>query len=415
MKFSIGKTFLLGLGFFGVSVIWSVYNAFVPAFLEEKFLMAAGFIGVFMTLDNIAALFIQPAVGNWSDRLRTSIGRRMPFILVGAPVAAIAFIVLPMTTSLVLFFLAALALLLSMAVWRTPVVALMPDITPSKYRSQANGIINFMGGLGAIIAFLGGAKLYEMNPTYPFLLGAALVAISAVLVFIFIKEPKEYSTAPKDTPSLGDSVKAILNDKDKSALRILLAIFFWFIAYNGIEAFFTLYTKNHLGLTISDGSRLLGQLSLLFVLFSLPAGYIGAAIGRRITIIAGILLMTACITVIYFLPISTLTTVLTKLPAIGEVPIVGLILMVIGIGWALININSLPMVVDMTDASRIGTYTGLYYMFSTLAAISGPMLYGLIVQLSGNQYNLLMMISPIALITAAVLTFGVKRGEAKPS
>src|SRR5512137_802265 len=186
-KYNIGKTFLLGLGFFGVSVIWSVYNAFVPVFLEEKFLMTAGFIGVFMTLDNIAALFIQPAVGNWSDRLRTSIGRRMPFIIAGAPIAAIAFVILPITTSLALFFLAALALLLSMAVWRTPVVALMPDITPSKYRSQANGIINFMGGLGAIIAFLGGAKLYELNPTYPFLLGAVLVAVSAILVFIFIK------------------------------------------------------------------------------------------------------------------------------------------------------------------------------------------------------------------------------------
>lgn len=415
MKFSIGKTFLLGLGFFGVSVIWSVYNAFVPVFLEEKFLMAAGFIGFFMTLDNIAALFIQPAVGNWSDRLRTSIGRRMPFILVGAPVAAIAFIILPMATSLVLFFLAALALLLSMAVWRTPVVALMPDITPSKYRSQANGIINFMGGLGAIIAFLGGAKLYDMNPNYPFLLGAALVAISAVLVFIFIKEPREYSTNPKDMPSLGKSVKAILNDKDKSALRILLAIFSWFIAYNGIEAFFTLYAKNHLGLTVSDGSRLLGQLSLLFVVFSLPAGYIGAAIGRRKTILSGILLMTACIMTIFFLPTGTLTNVLTKLPVVGEVPVIGLILMVIGIGWALININSLPMVVDMTDASHIGTYTGLYYLFSTLAAITGPILYGQIVQLSGNQYNLLMMISPMALIAAALLTFGVKRGEAKPS
>jgi maltose/moltooligosaccharide transporter len=414
MKFSIGKTFLLGLGFFGVSVVWSVYNAFVPAFLEEKFLMTAGFIGVFMTLDNIAALFIQPAVGNWSDRLRTSIGRRMPFILVGAPMAAIAFVILPITTSLMLFFMAALALLLSMAVWRTPVVALMPDITPSKYRSQANGIINFMGGLGAIIAFLGGAKLYDMNPTYPFLLGAVLVAVSATLVFIFIKEPKELSIAPKDTPSLIDSVKSIFEDKDKSTLRILLAIFFWFIAYNGIEAFFTLYAKNHLGLTVSDGSRLLGQLSLLFVLFSLPAGYIGAAFGRRKTIIAGILIMMACIAIIYILPVGTLTTVLAKLPALGSVPVVGLILMAVGIGWAMININSLPMVVDMTDASRIGTYTGLYYLFSTLAAITGPMLYGLIVQLSGNQYNLLMMVSPISLLVAAVLTFGVKRGEGQP-
>lgn len=415
MKFSIGKTFLLGLGFFGVSVIWSVYNAFVPVFLEEKFFMAAGFIGVFMTLDNIAALFIQPAVGNWSDRLRTIIGRRMPFILAGAPVAAIAFVILPVATSLSLFFLAALALLLSMAVWRTPVVALMPDITPSKYRSQANGIINFMGGLGAIIAFLGGAKLYEMNPTFPFLLGAVLVAVSAILVFIFIKEPKNYADTPKGTPSLLQSIHSIFADQEKSALRILLAIFFWFVAYNGIEAFFTLYAKNHLGLAVADGSRLLGQLSLLFVLFSLPAGYIGAAIGRRKTIITGILIMIACIAVIYLLPADTLITVLVKLPLLGSVPVIGLILMVVGIGWAMININSLPMVVDMTDASRVGTYTGLYYLFSTLAAITGPILYGFIVQLSSNQYNLLMLVSPISLIVAAVLTFGVKRGEAQSS
>ena len=415
MKFNIGKTFLLGFGFFGVSVIWSVYNAFVPVFLEEKFLMAAGFIGFFMTLDNIAALFIQPAVGNWSDRLRTSFGRRMPFILIGAPVSAIAFIILPIATSIFLFFLAVLALLLAMAVWRTPVIALMADINPSKYRSQANGVINFMGGLGAIIAFLGGAKLYEMNPTYPFLLGAVLVAVSALLVFIFIKEPKVLTTKSEETPSLKESIKFILNDKDKSALRILLAILFWFIAYAGIEAFFTLYAKNYLGLTVADGSRLLGQLSLLFVLFALPAGYIGASFGRRKTILMGIGVMTLCIISIFLLPVSTLATVLTTLPVLGKVPIIGLILMVIGIGWALININSLPMVVDMTDSSRIGTYTGLYYLFATLAAIAGPILYGLIIQLSSGQYNLLMLVSPISLIIAAVLTFGVKRGEALPS
>jgi maltose/moltooligosaccharide transporter len=241
------------------------------------------------------------------------------------------------------------------------------------------------------------------------------VAVSAILVFIFIKEPKDHTAESKTRPGFFESLQTILADKDKSALRILLAIFAWFIAYNGIEAFFTLYAKNHLGLTIADGSRLLGQLSLLFVVFSLPAGYIGAAIGRRKTILAGILLMTACIVTIFLLPTGTLTNVLTKLPAVGEVPVIGLILMVVGIGWALININSLPMVVDMTDASRIGTYTGMYYFFSTLAAITGPILYGWVVQLSGNQYNLLMMISPLALAAAAILTFGVKGGEARPS
>lgn len=413
MKFNIGKTFLLGFGFFGVSVIWSVYNAFVPIFLADRFLMAAGFIGFFMTLDNIAALLIQPAVGSWSDRIQTRIGRRMPFILIGAPLAALSFILLPLSLSLWLFFLAAVLLLLSMAIWRTPVVALMPDITPSKYRSQANGIINLMGGLGAIIAFLGGAKLYEMDPTYPFYLGAGLVALSALLVFIFIKEPKVSVSADQEPPKLMESLRLILNDPDKSALRILLAIFFWFIAYNGIEAFFTLYAKNHLGLTESDGSRLLGQLSFLFVLFSLPSGYIGAAIGRKKTIMAGIFFMAVCVVLMFLLPIETLTIPLASLPALGLVPVIGMILMVAGIAWSLININSLPMVVDMTEANRIGTYTGLYYLFSTLAAITGPILYGLIIQLSGNNYSLVMLVSPIFFIMAFLSIRAVSKGEAR--
>ena len=413
MKFNIGKTFLLGFGFFGVSVIWSVYNAFVPIFLADRFFMAAGFIGFFMTLDNIAALLIQPAVGSWSDRIQTRIGRRMPFIIVGAPLAAVSFILLPLSLSLWLFFLAAVLLLLSMAIWRTPVVALMPDITPSKYRSQANGIINLMGGLGAIIAFLGGAKLYEMDPTYPFYLGAGLVALSALLVFIFIREPKVSTAAEKEPPNLVESLRLILKDPDKSAFRILLAIFFWFIAYNGIEAFFTLYAKNHLGLTGSDGSRLLGQLSLLFVLFSLPSGYIGAAIGRKKTIMVGIFFMAVCVALMFLLPVETLTITLTTLPVLGLVPVIGVVLMVAGIAWSLININSLPMVVDMTEASLIGTYTGLYYLFSTLAAITGPILYGLIIQLSGNNYSLVMLVSPIFFIMAFLSIRGVSKGEAR--
>jgi Na+/melibiose symporter-like transporter len=166
MKFNYGRIFLLGFGFFGVSVIWSIYNAFVPIFLANKFHLEPAAIGFFMTLDNIAALFIQPSVGAWSDRLRTPLGRRLPFILVGAPIGAIAFGLIPLAAALPLFVACTTTLLLSMALWRTPVVALMPDITPSQNRSQANGIINFMGGIGAIIAFLGGADLYDINPAY---------------------------------------------------------------------------------------------------------------------------------------------------------------------------------------------------------------------------------------------------------
>ena len=411
MKFNYGKIFLLGFGFFGVSVIWGVYNAFVPIFLADKFHLAPIFIGFFMTLDNIAALFIQPPVGAWSDRLRTPIGRRMPFILIGAPLGALAFGIIPIAALLPLFVACTSTLLLSMAMWRTPVVALMPDITPSKYRSQANGIINFMGGIGAIISFLGGSALYKMNPAFPFWMGSILVIIASLLVFVFIKEPKEYGESERQ-PGMFESLKEVLADDDKSALRLLLAIFFWFLGYTAIEAFFTLYAKNYLGLNEADGSRLLGHLSLFFVLFALLAGIIGSRIGRRVTISIGIILMGSLLAGMYILPPATLTTVLGKAPVLGTIPVVSLFLMAAGASWSLININSLPMVVDMTTTERVGTYTGLYYLFSTLSAIAGPNVNGMLIQFTGNSYNSIMLVAPIFMVISLLLILGVKRGEA---
>lgn len=414
MRFNYGKIFLLGFGFFGVSVIWATYNAFVPIFLQEKFGLEPALIGFFMTLDNIAALFIQPPVGAWSDRLRTPIGRRMPFILIGAPIGAIVFGLIPLAVVLPVFVACTTTLLLSMAFWRTPVVALMPDITPSNKRSQANGIINLMGGVGSIIAFLGGAKLYDMNPAFPFWLGSGLVILAALLVFLVIREPKVYEDSHEERPSLIASLRTVLNDPDRSALRVLLAILFWFVAYNAVEAFFTLYAINHLHLTESDGTRLLGQLSTLFVLFAIPAGILGSRIGRRVTISIGIVIMTFCMLAMYVIPVATLTTVLTRLPVLGQVPIVGLILMIAGVSWALININSLPMVVDMTTSTRLGTYTGLYYLFSTLAAIAGPNINGWIIQLSGRDYSTTMLAAPFFMVLAFIMMMGVHRGEAAP-
>ncbi len=412
MKFNYGKIFLLGFGFFGVSVIWTVYNAFVPLFLADKFNLSPIFIGFFMTLDNIAALFIQPPVGAWSDRLRTPIGRRMPFILIGAPVGALAFGIIPLAAVLPLFVACTSTLLLSMAFWRTPVIALMPDITPSQYRSQANGVINLMGGLGTIIASLVGSTLYEKNIAYPFWMGSVLVIVAALLVFIFIKEPKEYQQGEKE-PDMFGSLRELMQDEDKSGLRILFAIFFWFLAYTGIEAFLTLYATRYVGIPEGDAGRLVGHLGLFFVIFALPAGIIGSRIGRRITISAGIIGMAVLIFGLFILSPATLSTLVTKLPLLGNVRVISLVLMPAGIAWALININSLPMVVDLTTAARLGTFTGLYYLFSTLSAIVGPNLNGLLVQLSGNQYNTIMLFSPLFLVIALILMLGVKKGEAQ--
>ncbi len=413
MQLKYGKIFVLGLGFFSVSIVWSTYNAFVPLFLANKFNLNPAIIGFFMTLDNIAALFIQPPVGAWSDRLRTPIGRRMPFILIGAPIAALAFGLIPVAAILPLFVACTSSLLLSMAFWRTPVVALMPDVTPSPFRSQANGIINFMGGMGAIIATLGGSQLYKLNHAYPFWFGSALIIISITLLFIFIKEPKAYEARGEESPRLWAAVKDVFQGQEKSPLLILVSIFLWFVAYNAIEAFFTLYAQNHLGLPGEDGARLLGQLSLIFVIFALPSGYIGGRIGRKRTIMTGLALMIACLLSMYLLPPHTLLIQITKLPVLGVVPVIGLILMAAGAAWALINVNSLPMVVDMTTNQLVGTYTGLYYMFSTLAAIAGPVINGFVVYLAGSNYGLVMAVGPIFMFLALLMMMGVRRGEAQ--
>jgi maltose/moltooligosaccharide transporter len=374
-----------------------------------------------MTLDNIAALFIQPPVGAWSDRLRTKIGRRLPFILIGAPVSAVAFGLIPMAGILPLFVACTSTLILSMAIWRTPVVALMPDITPSGKRSQANGIINFMGGIGTIIALQTGGTLYKLSPNFPFWMGSALVILAALMVFIFIREPKDYDESEIE-PNMFVSLREVLTDKDKSALRLFLAIFFWFIGYAAVEAFFTLYAKKHLGLNEGDGATLLSVLPLLFVLFAIPSGFIASKIGRRVTISIGLIMITAVLICLYVFTPATLLAPVTKLPLVG-IPLVaggarmltlaGVLLMFAGVAWSFVNINSLPMVVDMTSAARLGTYTGLYYLFSTLSAIVGPNVNGWIVQLTSGNYNNIMLFAPIFMVIALVLMWGVRRGEAK--
>lgn len=412
-RFSYGKTFLIGFGFFGVNVIWTIYNAFVPLFLANRFNLSPLWIAFFMSLDNIAALLIQPPVGAWSDRLNTPLGRRVPFILIGAPISALAFGLIPLAAVLPLFVACTSTLLLSMAFWRTPVVALMPDVTSSQYRSQANGIINLMGGLGAIIASLAGSALYELRITYPFWMGSGLVLLAVLLLFLFIKEPAEPGSREQG-PGMLASLRDLAAEEDKNGIRILGAIFFWFLAYTGIEAFLTLYATRYLGLPEGDAGRLVGHLGLLFVLFAVPAGLVGARIGRRVTILLGIIGMGLLIFGLFILPLSFLAARVAALPLLGNLHGISLLLMPAGIAWALININSLPMVVDLTSAARIGTFTGMYYLFSTLAAIVGPNLNGLLVQLSGGNYSIIMLAGPIFLMVALLLMLGVRRGEAAP-
>jgi len=416
-----GKLFLIGFGFFGVSVLWSLYNTYVPLLLDGKFGLDSVAISIIMVLDNIAAFLIQPAVGVWSDGLHTKIGRRLPFIIIGAPIAAVAFGLIPLAATLPVLLACTVTTLLAMAFWRTPVVALMPDVTPSKFRSQANGVINFMGGLGLVIGTSVGATLVKMQhpmaSAFPFWFGSILVILAAVLVFIFVREPeyeKHEDEVVEKKVNTWEGLKEVFTGKQRDAILIFLAIFFWFIAYNAIETFLSLYGKNFLGLTESGAGQLITSVGASFLLFAIPSGLIGAKFGRRRTILTGLAIMVLTMGSMFFIPKDILLTTYTRIPLLGDFMNVTIILLLAGIGWSLININSLPMVVDLTTKDRVGTYTGLYYFFSTLSAIIGPLLNGLIVRLSGDNYGQIMLVGPIFMAIALICIFFVKRGEANP-
>lgn len=372
MKLDIRKTFLLGLGFFAVSLVWPLYNVYVPIFLRD-FLDSQFQINGIMTLDNVLAVSLIPLIAAMSDRTKTRYGRRMPYLMVGIPLAALMFILLPNYWSFLSFMVIITILNFAMAIFRAPTVALMPDITPAPLRSKANGIINFMGGLASVFVLVGGSFLYRLNGNLPFILTAVLMIFALLMLLRFIKEPEVGERSAEEKVGLRQAVKTILSDENPSARNILFGIFFWFVGYQGVEATFSNYCVQFLKLDVSDASLILGFFALSFLIFAIPAGFIGSKLGKRNTIMVGI--VGDCLV---FLALATVGTLLPF-----SKPLMMGLMLVGGFFWALININSYPLVVEMTTENQIGTYTGLYYFSSSLAAISGPLLIGAVVDLMG--------------------------------
>ena len=410
MKFSYGRLLLLGFGFMGTTILWGIYNAYVPIFLQAGregfsttsgvtgFGMGATTTGFIMTLDNIAALFILPFIGAWSDRIRTRLGRRKPFIAAGAPLAFIGFIGIPLmlNVSLIPFMIAIFITLFAMDVFRTPVISLMPDITPSPKRSQANGVINLMGGIGAVLAFVVGGLLFKVSVGAPFYFGGIIMLIGAAVVLYFIKEPAVPEPGEHE-PGLLDSLKTVVTDKDRSALFLLLAIFFWFLGYGALEVFFTSFAVNRFGIDSGQATGLLAFFSLPIVLFSPLSGYLGGKFGRRRLILAGI--VGFALTLVWGYSLQSIGMVRIMLPLAG-------------ITWSLILVNSLPMVVDMAPQDRLGAYTGLYYLASQSSAIAGPIMAGKIIEIFNNNYGTGFVYGAITLLIALLFMLPVKRGEA---
>ncbi|WP_198362199.1 SLC45 family MFS transporter [Thermococcus barossii] len=424
VEFKYSRIFLLGFGFFGISIIWALYNAYVPIFLQDTFHLSKTVTGFIMTIDNLFAVLLLPFLGALSDMTRTRLGRRKPYILLGAPSAAIMFALIPisrMYENLALFMGTIVFMNFFMALFRSPVVAFMPDITPSEKRSQANGIINFMGGLGALLAYFGGKVLYDMNYAYPFYMGAAIMLLANLLVVLFVPEPEEYrvpgkklnirkllaETSHKSFGELKENLKDVFASHEKSLLAILLAIFLWFIAFNSLETFFTSYAKYYLGIEESTGAFMLGLFSLSFMIFAIPAGFIGARVGRRRTITLGLIIIIGILVGAYLVgegqkPESSSLSDPVVMTFMG-------LFFVGGLGWAMVNVNSLPMVVDMTTEEKLGGYTGLYYFFSQAANLVAPPLAGAFLDVIG--YRTLIPFSIAFFILAAIAMQFVRRGD----
>lgn len=396
-----GRTFVLGFGFLAISAVWPLYDAYMPNFLSG-YIASSAVIGAIMGLDNFLGLTLQPYMGSISDRTRSRWGRRRPYLLIGMPIAALALALFPWSIQGGLFtlLLTTGVMNLSMAVFRSPTVALMPDLTPSVFRSQANGVINFMGGIGAAIVIQVGKMLYPVDPGYPFVVAAGIMTIVFFLFLLVIREPElpPHADAVEETPqSLIAAMKEIVRSPDKNTLTLFLAIFAWFVAYQSVNTWFTKYAVENLGVEIHQAAGALFYTAIFFVLGALPAGFIGAKLGRRLTISMGLVGM-----VLTFFSMQFLTTLGQFSIALG----------IAGLCWALVNINSYPMVTEMCQPSQIGTYTGLYYIFSGLAGTSGPFLAGLIFDMSGSKKPLF-LVGVIFMALALVLIWTVRKGEAK--
>ncbi len=409
MKLNYGRTFFIGLAFMSISAFWQLYDSIVPLILKHTFEIGDTLAGGIMALDNVLALFMLPLFGALSDKVSTGIGKRMPFILAGTAVATVSMVLIPVADNMVnlpLFVAVLLVALVAMSTYRSPAVALMPDVTPKPLRSQANGIINLMGALGAVysLALISFLVPKEGVPDYQpiFSIVAVFMVIDVAILFFTIKEKKiakemeayqDFEEEKEEAKGSGAMPPAVR----RSFWFLLASIFFWFFAYNAVTTAFSKYVQSFLGVAGGGFANSLMLATVAAVIAFVPAGMIAAKLGRKRTILFGITVLAVCFA------LAALFTTFS--------PLLNVLLVFVGFGWAAINVNSYPMVVEMAAGSDIGKYTGYYYTASMSAQILTPILSGFFMEHVG--YRTLFPYAAIFMIVALATMSQVKHGDSK--
>ena len=466
-KLHTWHTILTGFAFLTTSIAWAIYDPYITKILNRllsesawitnlsqklneafpvlaKFAETQGqdvnvagggitlvplFIGVIMTFDNIFGVIFQPTFGKLSDRCRSKLGKRRPFIVYGAPTSALLFALIPwvaLSNSLPATMVCIILFVFSMSLWRAPAVALMPALTPSHLRSEGNAIINLMGGVGSVIGMVAGtlvSAIYlavtsvkvtaenEQFTSFPyvFLLGAVVMVIGMLVVRIWVKEPSsleevaannQYADekAAKKAEKEARKAEKLSKGERKSLIFMLGGLFFLFCGTNAITTFFALFAEEVLGKSTGEATIMTTLFAVCSAAAAIPAGKMGKKIGRKKTILIGLTV---------FMAVFLLYVLTQNMTLIWVALILG------GFANMFITVNTLPLVLDIGGIEKVGTFTGYYYTATFSAQIASPIIYGIVRMFTGS-YMSLFVYSPIMFILSILCILFVKHGEAVP-
>ncbi len=424
MKLDTKRTVLIGFGFMSILAFWQFYDQVIPHLLENVFGLRTFTTNAIMSIDNVSSLILLPLFGTLSDKTSTRLGRRTPYILFGTLVAVCLMGVLAAATatrSFPLFFAALLCLLLTMSTYRSPAVAYMPDVTPKTLRSKANAIINLVGYIGGIFSTLmmmlllrsekaaDGSSHYAGDQSFTpiFLVVAAFMLVSVLIMVLTTREnalvarTRAQVAASEQQDAQTSPGGKLPRPVFRSLMLILLSVFLWFMAYNAVTTAFSRYCVAVWGADLSTSSGYLMCATIVAILAFVPLGALSGRVGRKKTILLGITLMSLCYLSACFITVQT--------------PIMYALFGLVGVGWAAINVNSFPMVVEMSTQGDTGKYTGYYYAFSMAAQICTPLLSGLLIDNLGLGYRVLFPYAVLFSVLSFCTMTQVKHGDSKPA
>lgn len=423
MKLNTKNTMLIGFAFLAICAFWQMYDNLVPLILTQTFHISETISGFIMACDNILALFLLPLFGGLSDKCRSPLGRRRPFILFGTLAAVVLMMGLPLVTDsyhsapstgkLVGFICLLGMLLVAMGTYRSPAVALMPDVTPKPLRSKGNAVINLMGSVGGVVYLILTTFLYSTkSETYKsylplFAIVGGIMLLSLAVVMLFVNEPKlvaiqkKYEAAhPEENLAEATENGEQLPAAVKKSLGFLLAsISLWFIGYNGVTTWFSTYATSVWNMSEGNATMCLTVATVGAIVSYIPVGNIASRIGRRKTIQFGTILLASCFALCFVYTFF----------ATGFSPVLYVLFALVGMAWASINVNSLPMVVEMCKGSEVGKFTGLYYTFSMSAQIVTPIVAGAL--LEHISYHTLFPYAACFVAASCVTMSFVKHGD----